>query len=382
MPPSLCKSLAVLALVAACGASAHAGLTIDPIFGVSDTADFPGSIPITQAPNAATIEATIDAAIAQITSLVANPLTFKINFVDDPNTSLGESVNTGNDNISYTNFLSYLKATPSKSAYDSSALYYLPKGPGVGIDKNATMLSIGGANLDALGDTAAGNKLISQNGGYAGTIALNIGSMNISRKSNNPNDYDLVSTVTHEVDEILGIGGQGSTLGAASTTVGVMDLFRYSAPGVASYTAAGTAVSYFSITGGKADNVHFNQSSDGDYGDWGDGVTPADGQGNTPSQVQDAFGDPGVNTNMGRNEALALDVTGWTLTTAGLNLEAGKTAGTASVKSVPGVSTDIAGTQVVPEPGECFSLLLGGLALLGFRRRRGRTPRPELVRPV
>jgi PEP-CTERM motif len=91
---------------------------------------------------------------------------------------------------------------------------------------------------------------------------------------------------------------------------------------------------------------HFNQDSNGDFGDWGDGVTPADWQGNTPPQVQDAFHNHAV-ADMGPNEAIALNVVGWQLTPAGLALEA------------------------VPEPGTLPLLLVGGgLMVIGLRRFR------------
>lgn len=178
-----------------------------------------------------------------------------------------------------------------------------------------------GALFDAIGGTTEGNNLISLNGGFAGTVALNLTQMNISRTNYNNSEYDLVSTVAHEVDEVLGIGGAGSRLNAGGADVGPLDLYRYSAPGVRSYSTSANVSSYFSIDGGKTDLVHFNQDSSGDFGDWGDGSTPAQAQGNTPPQVQDAFHDT-TPANMGPNEAIALNLVGWQLTPAGLELEA------------------------------------------------------------
>ena len=155
--------------------------------------------------------------------------------------------------------------------------------------------------------------------------------MNDSRPGSSPSKYDLQSAVAHEMDEVLGIGGDGSQLnsvldGASDGSVSPLDLFRYSSAGVRSYTTSSTVSSYFSINGGTTDLVHFNQLNDGaDYGDWGDGVTPGDGQPNVPAQVQDAFGasgnTPAVEPNLGPNEMTAFDVVGWNLTAAGLALE-------------------------------------------------------------
>ncbi len=84
--------------------------------------------------------------------------------------------------------------------------------------------------------------------------------------------------IYHEIDEVLGIGGQGSVINSSmtsspplyngQTTIGALDLYRYSAPGVASLTNSTSATSYFSINGGATNIVGFNQSGVGDYGDW------------------------------------------------------------------------------------------------------------------
>ena len=53
----------------------------------------------------------------------------------------------------------------------------------------------------------------------------------------------------------------------------------------------------------------FNQSGGGsDYGDWATTATP---------QVQDAFGSPGVDLNLGPNELESFDVVGYNLVTEG-----------------------------------------------------------------
>jgi len=348
MKRTFLRFLAATGLLAI-GISAHAQLVIDPNYTTPNTAEFPGSSPIASLPNAATIEGTINEAITQVTGIISSPLTFNIGFVSDPNISLGSSAGTGNIDLPYSQYLSYLQANPNKSAADTIALASLPAGPGTGINNNATNISFGGALLDAMGDTTDGNNLISGNSGFAGTIALNMSVLNTSRNNYDNTKYDLVSTVTHEVNEILGVGGPGSTLtkNGGATDIGPMDLFRYGAPGVRSYSNSANVSSYFSIDGGKTNLVHFNQDSNGDFSDWGDGVTPADGSGNKPPQVQDAFGDTTAKPDMGKNEAIALDVVGWKMTADGSALEA------------------------VPEPSS-YALLLTGtafLTLLAISRR-------------
>ena len=91
-----------------------------------------------------------------------------------------------------------------------------------------------------------------------------------------------------------------------------MDLYRYSAPGVRSFSIYYTAspYSYFSIDGGNTVLSYFNQYGDGtDYGDWLSDPFPA-GYG---PQVQDAIATPGANPTLGVNELTALNVIGYTL---------------------------------------------------------------------
>jgi hypothetical protein len=327
------KLLALLALLALCGASAMANLTIDPTFGTS----------ITSLSDAGTIEATINSDISLIDSYIANPITVTIDF-ENINTGLGQS-QTFQDDLSYSQYLSDLENNQVLSSYDTTALASLSAGPDNPVNGNADV-HLADSVLRALGETA-----IADNGtNFDSTISLNTGIMNLSRSGlQDTNKYDLVSVAMHEIDEVLGIGGTGSRIstnaGGLATSVGAMDLFRYSGFGIRSYTIDTNAAAYFSIDGGKTPLVYFNQSPDGDYGDWGDGVIPADGQGNTPPQVQDAFGGTSseAEPNLGANELEALDVIGWNLTPAGLAL--------------------------IPEPST-FAMVALALLGAGFVRRR------------
>jgi hypothetical protein len=114
-------------------------------------------------------------------------------------------------------------------------------------------------------------------------------------------EYSAIDAMEHEIDEILGGGGQGSVLNEVadcasgsppsycsannnfSGDLGVLDLYRYSAPGVPSFTTSGSATSYLSVDGGAIDIVGFNQSSNGDYGDF-----------STCDNVQSAASCPGL----------------------------------------------------------------------------------------
>jgi hypothetical protein len=345
--------LAFLSLSAACGAWANAQLTITANFTDPDPSGlFPGSTPLgtSTLPAADTAagetiaqaENTCVQALAQITSGITTntPVNITVNFLNDPNISLGASVGAGDNDIPYSEYLPELTAS-ARSANDAKALASLAANPVA----SGTTIALGAANLLALGDTTDGNALISGNSGLAGTVAFNFNLVDTSRTNVIAGQYDLLSTVTHEVDEILGIGGAGSTLGQgqsqpAATDLGAIDLYRYSAPGTRTFTINPTGAAYFSIDGGVTNLVNFNQEAGGDFGDWGDGVLPPDGEGNNPPQVQDAFGGDASTTDpdMGPNEFTALDVVGYTL---------------------------------VPEPASFGLLAVGAIGLLG-RRRAGK----------
>jgi hypothetical protein len=73
--------------------------------------------------------------------------------------------------------------------------------------------------------------------------------------------YDFIGVFEHEITEVM---GRISMLGSGSYSL--MDLFRYSAPGQLSLSAAQPG--YFSIDGGQTNLDNFNASSGGDLGDW------------------------------------------------------------------------------------------------------------------
>jgi autotransporter-associated beta strand protein len=288
--------LAAAALL--CGPRAASALNIVPGFDSS----------IVEAPNAADIENSIDTATAEIGSLIANPGTVKILFMYTAPTNanfLGESFNQTIP-ISYDTYVGHL-VQDSVARPENTVLATAVDNLGSGNDANgAKAVEASTAQLRvALGDRAAtpcfdasGNFVDACNATYDGVIVLNnSGVLDFTRPipayDNATNNvlYDAVETEEHEIDEILGIGGWGTTLGGGTQGVdyGPLDLYRYRAPGHPSYTGSGRASSYFSVDGGVTDLVGFSQLTDGaDYSDWGPDFTPCPGGGfGGPGYVQD-----------------------------------------------------------------------------------------------
>jgi hypothetical protein len=208
------------------------------------------------------------------------------------------------------------------------------------------------ALLDAIGEHEKADLQKQSFGGIDGEILIDFSQMNWSRSAPPEQDkFDLETAVLHEIDEILGSGGQGSTLAikedgtepepASLSDLGPLDLYRYQQVALGplrSFSTSPDIAAYFSIDGGATTNTFFNQYPGKDFGDWGDGHVPADGVGNATAQLQDAAYPRGIAINIGKNELIALDVIGYTLrgapTTHGITTTNGKP--TIYFSTVPG----------------------------------------------
>ncbi len=290
-------------------APARAELIIDPTFDSSITSDA----------NAALIEATVNQAIAFYEASISTPITVNILYAE-MSSGLGQS-STSFGTITYSQYLAALQANSSGDAVDTAALASLPAGPNNPVNGN-TQVDVNTANLRALGFSASVT--------FDSIVSVNTSITNYTGIPYDPGKYGLLAVVEHETDEALGLGSNldsGSTIGHITP----QDLFRYSAPGVRSYTISSSATSYFSVDGGVTNLIGFNQAGPpggSDYGDWATSGTP---------HVQDAFGTPGANPAFSIYEQDALDSIGY-------NFEAG-----------------------VPEPGSFWLLAMGVAGFVGWR---------------
>jgi hypothetical protein len=277
---------AAVAIASRLASPAHA-LVIVPDFDTS----------ITSAGDTAQVEGSIKAAIGTIESLYTNPGTVGIVFEQASGSFLGES-EADDYTETYAAYKALLQAdsaaNPANTAL-ATAIAYLPQGNDAsGTNSIAATSALLRVGLGVAGATpcfnGSGTFVSGCHQTYDGVVTLSTSySYFFSPAGYSPSLYNATAVLEHEIDEILGGGGQGSTLNAIqqgntayNNLYGPLDLYRYSAPGTPSFTTSGSATSYFSINGGTTDIVGFNQQSNGDYADF-----------NPNGDVQSAFTNPG-----------------------------------------------------------------------------------------
>lgn len=256
------------------GGAAHA-LLITPNFDIS----------ITGSTNASGIESAITSAISTVDSLYSNAVSLTVNF----------SYNTASSGNLLTTTQYYYGY--SYGAYTTALANDAAANPGN--TTLATALANLGSGNDASGTKqmalSYGQALMLSSYGLAGptliaNAAVNINSLQNFNQLSGSGGYDLIGGLEHELNEVLGGGGAGSTLNNLSSTFfgnkySALDLYRYSAPDTPSFSTTASS-SYFSVDGGVTNIVNFNQSPGGDYGDFG----PSCGTGGGSGQlIQNAF---------------------------------------------------------------------------------------------
>jgi hypothetical protein len=298
--------LAATALSATLVAGPARALTIVDSFDAS----------ITGSANAAQIEATIAAASNRIASLYSNSVTVNILFQTSASTGLGMSDNAifSSSYSVYRNQLALDSLAHPGNTTLATAVNHL----GSGNSASASTVAATGTLFKVLGYSGvpscfdSGGNFASSCGGaggvgiYDGIISFNNSNIVNWGGTIGPSQYDGVSVAQHEIDEVLGGGGGGSFVGAGygAGVFGALDLYRYSAPGVGSFSTAAPSA-YFSVDGGITSIVGFNQNGSGDYGDFLSSCPPG--------HIQDAFGCPGhlAETFLGSRQDTMLQALGY-----------------------------------------------------------------------
>jgi hypothetical protein len=271
-------------------------LTIIPTFDSSIVND----------PNSSAMMSAINFSIGTLQSNLTDNATVNILFVADESVGLGQSA-TWESPYAYADYLTALRSRAA-SINDTNALSQIPNtttDPLVGNSNIALKLPL--ARLMGL-DSGYGPD------GFDSTISCKMSLMNLTRPPADPNKYDLVGTLEHEIDEVLGFASNLKR-GQPSGPIGPADLFRYTTNLVRTWTTNGDNA-YFSVDGTNL-LARFNQDPGGDYHDWWSVSGLWAPAGKTPhEQVQDAFGGPGTTQDLGQNEMAMLDVIGYTLAIA------------------------------------------------------------------
>lgn len=258
-------------------------LATSPAHALLITPNFDSSI--TGNANALQIENSINSAIGTLNSLYSNPTTISVNFSYKA-ASAGNLLSTTQYyyDVSYGSYVNALRNIANNNPRNTVL---------------ATALGNLGQGNDANGsrDIAVASGLYGMLG--LGTPATPAPSININSsqpfsfgQSTGSTQYDLIGGLEHELDEVLGGGGAGSTLNGVyygnaffASKFGPLDLYRYQAPGTPSFTTSSGASSYYSIDGGRTPIVAFNQSPNGDFGDFGQNCFAT----GSNQLIQDAF---------------------------------------------------------------------------------------------
>jgi len=290
---------------------AAVGATVTPLVSgaLVINATFDGSI--TNDPNAAAIEAAINAAIGVFEALLDDPITVSILFRYSTTEANGTTMlpsgalsvsQSGAYFLPWNTYIGALTAdatSPNDAAANASL-------PGSALTTNVVPSSADGRAVGLNTPPAMfANGTVGTGGSYDGIITLNAAKAFEFTRPPTASTYDAQRATEHEIDEVLGLG---SYLGTGNANLRPQDLFSWSSGGVRNVTTSGTR--YFSIDGGTTDIVGFNQDPSGDRGDWLSDACP---QANP--YVQNAFScmDQTSDVTGTSPEGINLDVVGYDL---------------------------------------------------------------------
>ena len=351
------QSLMVCLLVSPLLAVPSVAVTINPIFATSYTGGDLGVGPIDSlAGNPGAMKA-IEAAARTVGGMLNQThTTVNILFYDAPQGGfLGASV-SGSVAYTYNDYVTALKADSAAHPYNVSlatAVKNLGQGSGASdpshtfvapTTANARALKLGVGAPSSFGVVDSSPEFSSTGdylggGGTVDAIVLLSSAQPLCYNRPPPSPgtqvcFDAQTTMEHEIDEVLGIGGPSSTLndlladpnfaqdffGVDGTVLGSTDPYRFSAPGVPCYHVNADQSPdncYFSIDGGMTSIDEFNQQfmAFGDAADWAftGSVCPGGMFLGGKGYVQDAFGcnNYAIDVGYGTPERFAFEAVGY-----------------------------------------------------------------------
>jgi hypothetical protein len=265
--------------------TAASGLTINITYDSS----------VSSAPSA--FETAISDAVNYYESVFTNPITINIDVgygeVDGQSLesgALGQSV-SNIESFSYSSVVDALEALPQSSAR-TTAYANLPA-----TSPDAGNLWLTTAQAQALG--LGGPTSVDGYVGFSDTASFSY----TPGATPGAGQYYFVGVAEHEISEVMGRVSLLADTINSSAAYSVMDLFRYSGPGI-NQTTTGDP-SYFSIDGGNTNLNNFNNYTTGNQGDLGDWA---------PSAGNDAYDDnsnPGVINEVTPTDLTLMNVLGW-----------------------------------------------------------------------
>ena len=219
----LCLAWAAPVLAGLAVATPAHALVITPVFDSSVTGNG----------NAAAIEGAINSALGTIDGLYANPVSISVDFTYTAAAD-GNLLSTAQNfyAVSYGTYVNALSLDASANPQNTvlaTALAHLSQGNDA---SGANELAITGAQAAMLG---LGPSLLSN-----ATININSNQNFAFARPVSSGQYDLIGGLEHELDEVLGGGGAGSTLNSIAgscgtdptgffcSKYGALDLYRYS----------------------------------------------------------------------------------------------------------------------------------------------------------
>ena len=339
---AVAAAVASVALVAAAESQA---MTINPIFDAS----------ITNSIYASVIETAFNKVAADFNTSLTNPVTINVKVSWGsvgtyalPSNAVGASLDSlyGDANGNYLTYAAVkqlLTAASTKNPTDL-ALKTAVANLRATTPSGTPLYAVPAAEAKILGMIPANYSAID---GYIGFAGSPTGFSFNPAAGIAANTYDFQAVAAHELEEVLGrISGVGTTGNAVYRTP--FDLFRYTAPAV--LTTSSTALSYFSLDGGKTAIAYFNNSVyGGDRADW-----------LTPGVTNNAFirlGQKGMNLTAA--DLAALDALGF----------GGNNIGNSATPNPVAVAYRLIDPALVPEPGS-VGILLSALVVFGLVRRR------------